>query len=1062
MTDVDEDAQLDADDATEADDEELIAPPVVAVVVTHDPGPWFDEVLAGLAAQDYPALSVLVIDADSADDPTDRVAAVLPDAHVHRLAANAGFGVAANEVLGIVEGAAFYLLCHDDVVLAPDAVQQLVLEAYRSNAGIAGPKLVMWDEPSRLLQVGVQIDKSGHEMPVAERGELDQEQHDAVHDAFCIPGAATLVRADLFKVLGGYDPAITYLGEDVDLCWRAHLVGARVLVVPSAVARHRESLGSRPGFEPHERRRLVLRHRLRAVLTNYSRFHRMRVVPQIALLALVELVYATLAGRRRMASDIVHAWRWVRSPEAGVKQARARNDAIRVVPDSDLRYLQSRGSARMALFVRGQLGRGGDDRVKALTRSAGDIAGSLRRGPLRATVTTWGLLVGVILFGSRHYLFGTPPSLVDLPQLPDRPWDLLAEWLSGWRRAGLGGTSPQPSAFGLLGAAGTVLLGSSALLGRVLVVAPLLLGPLGAARLLKPTGSRRAPWVAALTYAAIPLPYDALAGGRWGGLVAWSAVPWMVGALARSGTDAPHAPPAGERRLERSRAVLSLGLLSALAAAVVPIVAVLPLTLALLLALGGLIAGWPSGGLRLVRTGLLAGLIAVGLHLPWTIDLLAPGAVWAAIAGAAEATPAPSVGEVVRFHTGPIGAGFVGLGFLVAAALPLVIGRAWRFRWAVRGWVLAAGGWTLAVVDGLEVTPMSLGPIELLLAPAACGLAMATAMGMVAFEVDLRGFRFGWRQLVSMLSAGAVAVGAVPVVIAAIDGRWDAPRDGVGSVLRFLDSEQETEGPFRTLWLGDASVLPLQGWELDNGGSWALTDRGLPNVVDRWTGSPRGADGLVTDALELATNGEMARLGRALAPMGVRYIVVVESDRPIVGPQAPAPTSMLEALEEQLDLAELGVDAGLRVFRNVAWFPTRAVLADGAEAADADARFPATLPEIEAAPALGEVDAVDRFTGELRARDEVWHSVESSSAWSLTAGGSARDRSEGFGFGNLYAAGEGGSATLEYSTPLYRSALSGMQAAAWVLVVRALWRASRRAGARREDRRDEQPEGQGR
>ncbi|HEY8060816.1 MAG TPA: glycosyltransferase family 2 protein, partial [Acidimicrobiales bacterium] len=217
-------------------------PPVVAVVVTHDPGDWFEDVLAGLAAQDYPMLSVLVIDAGSAEDPTDRVAAVLPDAHVHRLGANPGFGAAANEVIPIVHGAAFHLICHDDVALQPGAVRELVLEAFRSNAGIVGPKLVMWDEPGRLLQVGMSIDKTGHEIPLAERGELDQEQHDAIADVFCIPGGATLVRADLFEALGGFDPAITYLGEDLDLCWRAHLAGARVLVVPSAVARHREAL----------------------------------------------------------------------------------------------------------------------------------------------------------------------------------------------------------------------------------------------------------------------------------------------------------------------------------------------------------------------------------------------------------------------------------------------------------------------------------------------------------------------------------------------------------------------------------------------------------------------------------------------------------------------------------------------------------------------------------------------------------------------------------------------------------------------------------------------------
>ncbi|HEX7133532.1 MAG TPA: glycosyltransferase family A protein, partial [Iamia sp.] len=51
------------------------APAVVAVVVTHDPGPWFEDVLRSLAAQTYEPLSVLVVDTASAEDPSPRVAA---------------------------------------------------------------------------------------------------------------------------------------------------------------------------------------------------------------------------------------------------------------------------------------------------------------------------------------------------------------------------------------------------------------------------------------------------------------------------------------------------------------------------------------------------------------------------------------------------------------------------------------------------------------------------------------------------------------------------------------------------------------------------------------------------------------------------------------------------------------------------------------------------------------------------------------------------------------------------------------------------------------------------
>jgi GT2 family glycosyltransferase len=228
VTDFDEDEPVDTQ-----------APPVVAAVITREPGPWLEDCLGSLAAQDYPNLSVLVLASDAADDLLSRVAAVLPTAYVRRLDDANGFGAAANEVLGMVEGAAFFAFLHDDVRLDPTAVRALVEEAYRSNAGIVGPKLVHWGRVAHLQAVGLSIDKFGVRSPVVEPDELDQEQHDAVRDVFLLPSACLLVRADLFATLGGFDPIIESSGEDLDLCWRAQVAGARVVVVPAARVEHR-------------------------------------------------------------------------------------------------------------------------------------------------------------------------------------------------------------------------------------------------------------------------------------------------------------------------------------------------------------------------------------------------------------------------------------------------------------------------------------------------------------------------------------------------------------------------------------------------------------------------------------------------------------------------------------------------------------------------------------------------------------------------------------------------------------------------------------------------------
>src|SRR5450759_2839856 len=82
---------------------ETLAPPVVAVVIAHDPGQWFDETLASLGSQDYAELSVLVLDSASAEDLTARVAAALPSAYVRRFEENKGYGATSNEVRSMVD-----------------------------------------------------------------------------------------------------------------------------------------------------------------------------------------------------------------------------------------------------------------------------------------------------------------------------------------------------------------------------------------------------------------------------------------------------------------------------------------------------------------------------------------------------------------------------------------------------------------------------------------------------------------------------------------------------------------------------------------------------------------------------------------------------------------------------------------------------------------------------------------------------------------------------------------------------------------------------------------------
>lgn len=1040
-------------DPLDADELDALAhaPPVVAVVVTHDPGPWLEECLASLGAQDYPNFSVLVIDTASADDPLPRIAAVLPDAYVRHLGENPGFGAAANEVLEVVEGASFYAFCHDDVLLDPSAIRALVEEAFRSNAGVVGPKLVSWGRPEALLQVGLSSDKTGVLTPLVERGELDQEQHDRVRDVFAIPGACTLVRADLFASIDGFDPAITYLGDDLDLCWRAHVAGARVVVVPAARVQHREELQARRGVD--DRRRLFARHRLRTMLTCYGPFHLVRVLPQAALFTLIEAIYALAAGRMAQSADVLSAWSWNARRLGEIRRRRRALRAVRGLRDGEIRRLQGRGSARLTSFLRGELGRG--DRVRTSLAEAGrDLAGSLQAGPRRAAVMAFVVVALIVAIGSRELVGERLPSFASLAAFDRGPFSLLSEYARGWRSAGLGSEAPAPTAYALLGLAGTLLLGGMGLLQQVLVLGCLPAGLMGAWRLTRSLGSPRARAVGLVVYAVAPLPYDALGRGRWDGLILYAAAPWILSRLLTAtgeepfdrsdlGPDADVAP----RRLLRP--ILSLGLLVALVAAFIPLVVVLVPVLALALVLGSLLTRGGRGSVRLLTVACGASVLALALHLPWSLTFLPGNGGWSAMAGVGVLGGNDlGVGQLLRLETGNVGLSALGWAVPLAGALALFIGRGWRFSWAVRSWMVAIACWALVWAGERDLIGLAMPSAELLVAPAAAALALAAALGMVAFERDLSGYGFGLRQVASLVAAGGVLLATVPVAVTAIDGDWGVPDSDFTRTLSFLEDEEVADaGAFRVLWLGAAGVLPVAGHRLSDDLSYGLSDDGRSGVSERWA-SPTGPTALVGEALRLAADGRTERLGRLLGPLGIRYLVLAERSAPARSETAvnPLPEGISATLAQQLDLRGIDVDPALTIYQNDAWVPERAALA-AAEGTDVAAVLRAPEPfeatvglDLSASiPVLAGSSSVTRFRGDVPA-GTVYLAEAASPRWQLESGGEVAQRSTAFGWANAFAVEQPGEATLRYRTsPVRWLAIAG-QALLWLVVVAAVVR----------------------
>ncbi len=566
-------------------------------------------------------------------------------------------------------------------------------------------------------------------------------------------------------------------------------------------------------------------------------------------------------------------------------------------------------------------------------------------------------------------------------------------------------------------------------------MAPLGLGYLGAWRLARPFGSQRAKLASVVIYGAAPLGYNAIATGRWAGVLVYGAMPWVVAAMARLSGLEPFGPAPGERVRPLVARLAGFTLLLALVTAFVPLFPLVAVAAAIALVLGSLpVGGWRGMGRMLGGTVVASRAALFLLHLPWGWTLPRSGN-WSTLASVViPGGERLGLSNLARLTTGPIHTSWLGWAFLAVLVIALLLARGCRLAWASRSMGMVVASLAVAWLGDRGTLGFGLPAIEVVLAPMAVGLALAAACGAAAVDQDVAGTRLSWRQPLGTVAAVAIAIALLPALAAVTDGAWKLGRSDFTDSLAFLPAQQQA-GAFRVLWVGDPRNLPGTGWRLADGLAYELSQDGAPDVHDLWSAAPTRAEQLVADALGLASDAQTARLGRLLGPMGVRYIVVPLHRAPQAEPtpRHEPPPALLTALASQLDLREVDLDDALVVYENTTWMPERAQLSPAAAEASAEAGFD-TLVRADVSGSKAVLPATGqprRYAGDVAA-GTVYLGSASSAGWHLDVDGHSVARRPAFGWANAFEVPAGGKAVLAYSTSPWRWTLVAAQVAVWV------------------------------
>lgn len=219
----------------------------VAVIILNLNGErYLERCLSTVLSQTYPNFEVILVDNGSTDDSVVLVRQRFPAVRIIENDENLGFARGNN--VGIrATNSPYVATLNNDTWVEPDWLEALV-EVMGSDPciGICASKMLFAHRPDMINSAGVCVDLAGIAWDRL-GGSPDPGEDGEPEEVFAGCAGAALYRRVMLDDIGLFDEDYFIYLEDVDLAWRARLMGWRCMYVPRSRVYHVYSATAQEG-----------------------------------------------------------------------------------------------------------------------------------------------------------------------------------------------------------------------------------------------------------------------------------------------------------------------------------------------------------------------------------------------------------------------------------------------------------------------------------------------------------------------------------------------------------------------------------------------------------------------------------------------------------------------------------------------------------------------------------------------------------------------------------------------------------------------------------------------
>jgi len=211
-------------------------PLVSIVILNYNAGKLLDDCIQSIHKTEKVNFEIILIDNASTDKSYKEYAQKFPDVNLIENDKNLGYCEGNNVGIRATKGE-FVVVLNPDTVVNSNWLYELIHAYEKNGEGIYQPKILATTDHDMLLSSGQFIQLFGFGYSRG-KGETHVEGLNNIEKIGYASGTCIFTSKKIIKKLNFFDPFLFAYHDDLDLCWRASMLGINSFYVPASVIFH--------------------------------------------------------------------------------------------------------------------------------------------------------------------------------------------------------------------------------------------------------------------------------------------------------------------------------------------------------------------------------------------------------------------------------------------------------------------------------------------------------------------------------------------------------------------------------------------------------------------------------------------------------------------------------------------------------------------------------------------------------------------------------------------------------------------------------------------------------